>query len=108
MSNFKFKIIFLGTRFDQRQETFALGWSNLISGAMGGLPVTGVLVRAAANVASGATHKTSQFINALVCMIVYLVLLPGFTYIPMPVIASMLMVSACRLIPFKVMGNLLL
>lgn len=40
-------------------------------------------------------------------MIVYLVLLPGFTYIPMPVIASMLMVSACRLIPFKVMANLL-
>jgi len=31
----------------------------LISGAMGGLPVTGVLVRTAANVASGATHKTS-------------------------------------------------
>ena len=108
MSNIKFKIIFLGTRFDQRQETFALGWSNLISGAMGGLPVTGVLVRAAANVASGATHKTSQFINALVCLIVYLVFLPSFTYIPMPVIASMLMVSACRLIPFKVMGNLLL
>ena len=39
-------------------------------------------------------------------MIVYLVLLPAFTFIPMPVIASILMVSACRLIPFKVMGNL--
>lgn len=48
-----------GTRFDQGQETFALGWANLLSGIMGGLPVTGVLVRTAANVASGANHKTS-------------------------------------------------
>lgn len=40
-------------------------------------------------------------------MLVVLILLPGFTYIPMPVIASILMVSAFRLIPFKVMGNLL-
>jgi SulP family sulfate permease len=89
-----------GTRFDQSKEVLALGVANMFSGAMGGTPCTGVLVRTAVNISSGATHKTSQFINAIVVMIMIFAVMPVFTFIPMPVIASILVCSAWRLIPF--------
>lgn len=47
------------TIFDRRSETFALSLANIASGAMGGIPCTGVLVRTALNIDNGATHKTS-------------------------------------------------
>lgn len=39
-------------------------------------------------------------------MIVVLILLPAFTYIPMSVIASILITSSCRLFPKKVIAHL--
>lgn len=47
------------TRFSQRYETFALSLANIVSGALGGIPCTGVLVRTALNIDNGATHRTS-------------------------------------------------
>ena len=95
-----------GTRFDGSVEIRGLAVANLVCGLFGATPVTGVLVRTAVNVASGATDKLSQFINAVVVMIVILLLLPAFTYIPMAVIASILITSSCRLIPKKIIAHL--
>ena len=77
---------------------------NIVSGVLGGTPCTGVLVRTAVNVSSGATHKASQFINALVVLSMVLVLMPVFAYIPMAAIAAMLITSSCRLVPKKIMA----
>lgn len=92
------------TRFDHSKEVFGMALANMLSGIMGGTPCTGVLVRTDVNVASGATDKMSQFINAVSVLLIVLLLLPMFTYLPMPVIASILMTSAFRLVPLKVMG----
>jgi MFS superfamily sulfate permease-like transporter len=100
------KIINLETRFDQSKEVFGLSIANVVCGLMGGIPCTGVLFRSAVNVASGANDKLSQFINAVVVLVVVSLLLPSFSYLPMPVIASMQIVSSVRLIPFKVMSHL--
>jgi MFS superfamily sulfate permease-like transporter len=78
----------------------------MASGLIGATPCTGVLVRTAVNVASGATDKLSQFINAMVVLTTVLLFLPSFTYIPMPVIASILITSAVRLVPMKLMNHL--
>ena len=96
-----------GTRFDSPKEVKAMALANILSGILGGVPCTGVLVRTGVNVASGATDKMSQFINALSVLAIVMLLLPMFTYIPMPVIASILMTSAFRLAPLKVMSQLL-
>lgn len=95
-----------GTRFDWSNEVRGLAVANFVCGLFGATPCTGVLVRTAVNVSSGATHMMSQFINGIVCLIVILLLLPAFTYIPMPVIASMLLTSACRLVPKKLIAHL--
>lgn len=89
------------TRFEAPAEVMGLGFANILSGFLGGMPCTGVLIRTAVNVTTGATDKMSQFINAIFVAIVVILLLPQFSYIPMPVIASILITSACRLIPKK-------
>lgn len=70
---------------------------------MGGTPCTGVLVRTAVNVNSGATDKTSQLINSLVVLLVVVVLMPVFVYTPMCCIAAILVTSSVRLLPIKIM-----
>lgn len=95
-----------GTRFVQDKEVFGLSIANMVSGIMGGTPCTGVLVRTAVNIASGADHKYSQFINAVWVLVFAIVLIPYFSYIPMAIIASMLITSACRLIPFDIMASM--
>ena len=73
---------------------------------MGGTPCTGVLVRTAVNIASGADHKYSQLINAFWVLLISFVLIPYFAYIPMSIIASMLITSAFRLLPVDVMKTM--
>jgi len=92
-----------GTRFVQDKECFGLSIANIVSGVMGGTPCTGVLVRTAVNIASGADHKYSQLINAFWVLLIVAVLIPYFAYIPMAIIASMLITSAFRLLPIDIM-----
>lgn len=96
-----------GTRFVQDKEVLGMSLGNILSGSLGGTPVTGVLVRTGANIASGATDKLSQFLNAISVLIMVVVLMPVILYLPMSVIAAILMTSAFRLMPLSVMGQLL-
>jgi len=96
-----------GTRFKARPEVFGMSLGNILSGVLGGTPCTGVLVRTGVNVVSGATDKMSQFINGLAVLLITLIFMPAFVYTPMPCIAAILIVSATRLVPFKVMAELI-
>ena len=49
------------TSYDK--ELFALGLGNMVAGAVGALPVTGVIVRSAANIQAGATTRRSAIIH---------------------------------------------
>lgn len=96
-----------GTRFEARPEVFGMALGNILSGILGGTPCTGVLVRTGVNITAGSTHKTSQFLNAIAVLIITLIFMPAFVYTPMPCIAAILIVSASRLIPFKIMAELI-
>ena len=50
-----------------------MGIANVVWGLFGGTPCTGVLVRTGVNVASGATNKISQFINAISVLLIIMV-----------------------------------
>jgi len=95
-----------GTRFIQDKEVFGLAIANMVAGIVGGIPCTGVLVRTAVNISSGADHKYSQLINAFWVLMIVVVLIPYFVYIPMCIIASILVTSSIRLIPFKIMHGM--
>lgn len=95
-----------GTRFVKDREVLSMSLGNLLSGALGGGPVTGALVRTGINISSGATDKISQFLNAMSVLLMVGVFLPVILYLPISVIAAILMTSAFRLIPFRVMCQL--
>ena len=71
-------------------------------------PCTGTLVRTIVNYQAGATHKTSQLINALAVAIITLIFMPAYVYMPMSTIAAILIVSASKLIPFEIMTELMI
>ena len=73
---------------------------------MGGTPATGVLVRTSVNINFGATSKFSEFLVGVWVMLMIVVILPAFIYIPMAGIAAILMNAAVGLIPFKVFKDL--
>jgi sulfate permease, SulP family len=83
---------------DPRKEMLGLGLANIASGAMGGLPATGVFIRTGLNIKSGASDKMSATIAAVFTAFLALALLPLFNYLPIVVIASMLMNTAIGLI----------
>jgi sulfate permease, SulP family len=88
-------------RSSSRKELFALGLANIGSGVAGGLPATGVFVRTGLNIKSGATGRTSGMLNAVFVAILAVIFLPYFKYIPMAVIAGILVNVAIGLIEYK-------
>ena len=89
------------TQSSSRRELFGLAIANLGSGAMGGLPATGVFIRTGANIKAGATHRMSAFIAAGSTAVIALAVLPLFTYLPVAIIAAMLVNTAIGLIEFE-------
>lgn len=86
------------TVYNERKEMFGLGLANIASGIAGGLPATGVLVRTAINAKSGANHKTASGLNAIFVGLISLVLFGWFSYLPMAVIAAILIFSSIRMV----------
>ncbi len=86
------------TKFDQRKETFGLALANIGSGLAGGLPATGVLARTALNAKSGATSAVSQGINAAGVAVIALLLFGYFRYLPLAVVAAILVFASIRMV----------
>lgn len=86
------------TKFDQSKEVFGIGCSNIISGIFGGMPATGVFARTALNIRSGATSRYSAIINAVVTAIISFVFLGWFQYLPLAVVAAILINAAIRMV----------
>lgn len=78
------------TKSDQRKEVFGLGLANVASGLFGGIPATAALARTSLNIKSGATHKVSAAIASIGVVIIALVLLSGFQYLPLAFVAAIL------------------
>ncbi len=86
------------TESSSSRELFGLALSNVGSGVMGGLPTTGVFIRTGANIKAGATHRTSGVLAALFTAVIALAVLPFFSFIPMAVIAAILVNTALGLL----------
>ena len=84
----------IGDKHNSNTELIALGTSNLLVGCFGGIPATGAIARTAANVKNGGKSPLSGMIHAVVLLLVLVVLMPLASYIPMPIIASILFIVA--------------
>ena len=90
------------------RELFAQGTGNIISGMIGGLPITQVIVRSSANIQSGGKTKMAAIIHGFL-LLISVVLIPGLlNMIPLSVLASILLIVGFKLAKpalFKVMWN---
>jgi SulP family sulfate permease len=86
------------TKHDRRKEMLGLGLANIASGLMGGIPATAALARTSTNAKNGATHQTSASVSSITVGVISLLLLPWFKFIPMPVIAAILVFVSVRMV----------
>ncbi len=86
------------TKYNRRKEMLGLGIANIASGIMGGIPATAALARTSLNIKSGANHNTSAVISSICIALISVVLLQYFKFIPLTVIAAILVYVAIRMI----------
>lgn len=79
------------------RELFAQGVGNIISGLLGGLPITQVVVRSSANVTGGGATKMSTIAHGFLFLICILTLGPFLNLIPKACLAAILIMIAFRL-----------
>ena len=72
-------------------ELVAQGIANIASPMVGGLPATGAIARTATNIRSGATSPVAGMVHAITLLVVLLAAAPLARFIPMPVLAAILL-----------------
>ncbi|PRY22749.1 SulP family inorganic anion transporter [Pseudosporangium ferrugineum] len=87
-----------GERAGLNRELVAQGAANAVSGALGGLPVTGVIVRSSTNVAAGARTRASAVLHGLWIALSVLFLGSLLEQIPLSALAAVLVVMGLRLV----------
>lgn len=87
-----------GPRADLNRELMGQGSANIVSGMLGGLPVTGVIVRSATNVEAGASTRKSAVLHGLWILVFYALIAGLIQLIPLTVLAGLLIVIGARLI----------
>jgi SulP family sulfate permease len=83
-----------GDKHNPNVELIAQGVANVASPMFGGLPATGAIARTATNIRTGAKTPVAGIVHALTLLAVLLFAAPLAAYIPMPVLAGILMVVA--------------
>lgn len=79
------------------RELKAQGIGNIISGLIGGLPITQVIVRSSANVNSGAKSKLSAIFHGIWLLLAVLLIAPLLNKIPLAALAGILIMVGYKL-----------
>ncbi|THU38240.1 SulP family inorganic anion transporter [Niastella caeni] len=79
------------------QELKAQGIGNIVSGFIGGLPITQVIVRSTANISFGARTKLSTIVHGILLLVCALLIPRILNMIPLATLACILIVVGCKL-----------
>lgn len=79
------------------QELKAQGAGNLLSGLLGGLPMTSVVVRSSANIDAGAQTKNSTILQGILLAICFIILPRFLNLIPLSALAIILIIIGYKL-----------
>ncbi|MEU9026419.1 SulP family inorganic anion transporter [Streptomyces sp. NPDC048383] len=85
-------------RADLDRELRGQGAANIVSGALGGLPVTGVAVRSVANVKAGAVSRRSSMFHGLWVLVAAGLLVPVLDLIPLAALAALVMAVGIQMV----------
>ncbi|WP_299670461.1 SulP family inorganic anion transporter [uncultured Polaribacter sp.] len=79
------------------RELLAQGTGNIISGLIGGLPITQVIVRSSANIQSGGRTKLSAIVHGFLLLISVILIPTLLNKIPLSVLAAVLLIVGYKL-----------
>ncbi|MFD4786865.1 SulP family inorganic anion transporter [Streptomyces sp. NPDC058459] len=85
-------------RSDLDRELLGQGAANIVSGALGGLPVAGVAVRSTANVNSGALSRNSTMLHGVLVVLATLLMVPLLEQIPLASLAALVMAVGIQMV----------
>lgn len=80
------------------QELKAQGIGNLLSGMMGGLPITAVIVRSSVNINAGAHTKVSCLVHGALLLLSVMFLSTLLNRIPLACLAAVLLLTGYKLV----------
>ncbi|MEV7832469.1 SulP family inorganic anion transporter [Streptomyces subrutilus] len=92
-------------RADLNRELRGQGAANIVSGALGGLPITGVAVRSVANVKSGAVSRRSSMLHGLWVLLAAGLLVPVLDLIPLAALAALVMAVGVQMVSITHLRN---
>ncbi|MFT6969949.1 MAG: MFS superfamily sulfate permease-like transporter [Roseivirga sp.] len=79
------------------RELTAQGVGNMVSGLIGGLPVTQVIVRSSANIQSGGQTKVASFIHGILILVSAMFIPNILNLIPLSSLAAILLIVGFKL-----------
>ena len=79
------------------RELLAQGTGNILSGLIGGLPITQVIVRSSANIQSGGKTKASAIIHGIFLLLSVMLIPTLLNLIPLSVLAAILFLVGYKL-----------
>ncbi|MFG2311329.1 bifunctional SulP family inorganic anion transporter/carbonic anhydrase [Streptomyces sp. NPDC048566] len=80
------------------RELLGQGAANVVSGALGGLPVAGVAVRSSANVQAGAVSRNSTMLHGALVVVAALLMVPILELIPLASLAALVMAVGIQMV----------
>ena len=86
------------TKHHKQKEMQGLAFANILSGLVGGMPATAALARTSLNIKTGATNRLSGIISSIAVAVISLFFLSYFKFIPLAVIAAILVYVAIQMI----------
>ena len=88
------------------RELLAQGFGNMVSGFVGGLPMTSVIVRSSANLNAGAQTKISAIFHGVLLLGCVALLPRWLNQIPLCALAAILIVTGYKLASPKIIGQM--
>lgn len=95
-----------GGKHRPNTELIAQGAANIGSALFGGIPATGAIARTAANIKNGGKTPVAGMVHSVVLLAVMAALMQYASFIPMPVIAAILINVAYNMCGIKTVANL--
>lgn len=88
------------------RELVAQGIGNITSGLIGGLPITQVIVRSSANIASGGRTKMGTIVHGTILLLSAIIIPRYLNYIPLSALAAILLLVGYKLSKFSLYAGM--
>lgn len=92
-------------RSPMNRELVAQGIGNTVSGLLGGLPVTSVVVRSSTALQAGARTRAASLVHGVLLVLTIVALSPALARIPLACLAAILLVTGFKLASPAVMRS---